>query len=49
MMIASGFVGIDVGKHSLDIYAGSASRIANTSEAISAWLLQNQELAALAA
>lgn len=38
MMIASGFVGIDVGKHSLDIYAGSASRIANTSEAISAWL-----------
>lgn len=38
MMIASGFVGIDVGKQYLDIFAGRPARIANTEQAIAAWL-----------
>lgn len=38
MNIAPGFIGIDVSKHHLDIFDGSAQRIANTGEAIAAWL-----------
>jgi transposase len=38
MTIAPGFVGIDVGKHYLDIFAERPIRIANSCEAIAGWL-----------
>ena len=37
MIIAPGFIGIDVSKDHLDIFDGSARRIANTAEAIASW------------
>ncbi len=38
MIIAPGFIGIDVSKDHLDIFDGSARRIANTPAAIAGWL-----------
>lgn len=38
MIIAPGFIGIDVSKAYLDIFEGSARRIANTAEAVAAWI-----------
>lgn len=40
MVIAPGFIGIDVGKHDLEIFAGRGSRIANNPAAIADWLAQ---------
>lgn len=46
MIVAAGFVGIDVSKHFLDIFAGGPVRIANSEAAIVAWLagLETPEL-----
>jgi transposase len=38
MIIAPGFIGIDVSKHHLDIFDGTARRILNSAEAIAAWI-----------
>lgn len=38
MIIAPGFIGIDVSKDNLDIFDGTARRIDNTAEAIAAWM-----------
>ena len=38
MIISPGFIGIDVSKDHLDIFAGTALRIANTPEAVAAWI-----------
>lgn len=40
MIIAPGFIGIDVSKDHLDIFDGCAHRIANTAEAITSWLAE---------
>ena len=40
MIIAPGYIGIDVSKTHLDIFDGRARRIANTPEAITAWLME---------
>lgn len=40
MIIAPGFIGIDVSKHHLDIFDGTARRIANTAEAVAAYLAE---------
>lgn len=44
MIIAPGFIGIDVSKAHLDIFDGSARRIANTPEAIAHWLAGLEEV-----
>jgi transposase len=38
MIIAPGYIGIDVSKDHLDVFDGRAHRISNTAEAIAAWL-----------
>lgn len=38
MNIAPGFIGIDVSKHHLDLFEGTARRIPNSPEAIAAWV-----------
>lgn len=38
MIIAPGFIGIDVSKDNLDIFDGTVRRIDNTAEAIAAWV-----------
>lgn len=38
MTLASGFIGIDIGKHFLDVFADRPYRIANTDDAIATWV-----------
>jgi transposase len=38
MTIAPGYIGIDVSKHHLDVFDGTPRRIANSGEAIAAWI-----------
>lgn len=38
MIIAPGYIGIDVSKHHLDVFDGAPRRIANSGDAIAAWI-----------